>query len=417
MVTSNAPRWPADSTTPFILHLAQDLDRYGWDVELLAPHAAGAKQHEVLDGIVIRRFRYLRPTRYQRLAYGGGALFNARASIGTAAQIPLFVGAQIAAVARQLRSNEYDVVQSHWVVPQGLTTSLVAHRYGVPHLATIHGSDVLGLHWADRLKKRALESADAVSVNSEATQSAVEAIAPGQPNVVRIPMGISLPSVDERQVETINTTHRDGTGPLLVFVGRLVGWKGVSDLLQAVQELAQTYPKVRCLVAGSGPQSDALQAEAAQRGLEERVRFLGWVQPAEVPALYAAADVIVCPSRVETDGTTEGQGLAILEGMASGKPVVATRVGGIPDSIRDGIDGLLVPERDPSAIAHAVSRLLSDPDVARELGASAAQRAQTLFSRDTSARRFDELLSTLINPDESARSDRQEAPRKRPTIR
>lgn len=398
MLTSNAPRWAGDATTPFVLHLAADLTERGWSVDLLAPHAAGARREEHLDGLRIVRFRYNVTARAQTLAYGGGALINAQASVLAAAQIPLFVGAELLALRRELRRGGYDALQSHWVVPQGAAASAVAPRLGVPHLATVHGSDVLGLGSRPlaAVKRWALLRADAVSVNSGATEQAVRGLAPGA-RVHRIPMGITLPpEPDPEAREDRRAEWRRGDGPLIAYVGRLVGWKGVSDLLAALALLRTRLPDATCVVAGAGQEADRLRREAAERGIADAVRFVGWVDPGDVPTVFDAADVIVCPSRREANGTTEGQGLAVLEGLASGVPVVATRVGGIPDSVRDGQDGLLVPDHDPAALAGAIERLHADKALATTLGASGRERARD-FSRDASAAKFDALLRELVS--------------------
>lgn len=412
MLTSNAPRWPGDSTTPFVLNLAADLQELGWRVDVLAPHAAGAKREEVLGGLRITRFRYNIPARAQTLAYGGGALINARASRWAAAQIPLFVGGEWAALHRSLRAGRYDALQSHWVLPQGAVASWAAPRAGVPHLATIHGSDVLGLdsRLMSAFKRRALTAANAVSVNSSATERAVRKLAPTQAAVHRIPMGITIPAqVSEEERAGKRSQWRRGNGPLIAYVGRLVGWKGVDDLVAAIDLLQQQLPDVTCVIAGTGQEKARLREDVAARSLRESVRFLGWVHPSDVPGVFAAADVIVCPSRLEADGTTEGQGLAVLEGMASGVPVVATRVGGIPDSLRDGTDGLLVPDQSPQELADAITRLHQDPAWGARLGASAQARARE-FSRPASAAHFDAVLRDLVSRRAIAQSNRPAGP-------
>jgi len=400
LLTSNFPRWSGDDVTPFILHLAQDLQALDWRVDVLAPHAGGAARHEVLDGVPVRRFRYMLPDDRQRVAYGGGALMNVRRSRLVAAQVPLLVAAQFHAARRLLATEHFDVVQSHWVLPQGAVGSLVARPAGVPHLVTVHGSDVLGLSSTllTGVKRRALLGAQAVTANSSATEHAVRRLVGDQRPVYRVPMGITvgaLPSAD--LVARHRAASRRGEGPLLVFVGRLVDWKGVDQLIDAVALLAKTLPDVTCAIAGTGPERASLQHLAEQRGVADRLHWLGWLEGVDVRALQAAADVIVVPSVVQADGTTEGQGLTLLEGMASGTPVVGSAVGGIPDSLTDNEHGLLVQPGRPDAIATAVRRLTADPALTARLTAAARHRATEEFSRARSARRFDDVLQQLTS--------------------
>lgn len=180
LLTSNFPRWAGDATTPFVLHLAQDLREFGWQVDVLAPHAPGSALEETLDGVAVRRFRYLWPASLQSLCYRGGALVNLRRSRSRFLQVPPFVLAEWAAALRRLATGRYGLLHSHWIVPQGFTGVLAARPLGVPHVATVHGGDVFALNGRllSGFKRFALRGADAVTVNSSATLDAVERIAP-----------------------------------------------------------------------------------------------------------------------------------------------------------------------------------------------------------------------------------------------
>jgi glycosyltransferase involved in cell wall biosynthesis len=153
--------------------------------------------------------------------------------------------------------------------------------------------------------------------------------------------------------------------PAVVYVGRLHRQKGLDTLLRAVARL----PGVQAVLVGDGPQRGALQRLAAGLGVAGRLHVTGFVPHSEVAGMLAAADVVVLPSRYEELGTS------LLEAMAAGRPVVASRVGGIPEVVRDGADGLLVPARDEAALASAISRLLRDAPLAESLARSARARA------------------------------------------
>jgi len=392
-LTSNFPRWAGDSTTPFVLHLAQDLQELGWRVDVLAPHAPGTADREILDGVQVERFRYLWPARLETVCYQGGALVNLRRNRGNLAKLPALVMAEWAATLRRLAARRYHALHSHWILPQGFTGALAALPLGVPHVLSTHGSDVFALRgrWLTRCKRFALRHADAVTVNSSVTAREVTAIAGPLPALQRIPLGVSVAPVarDDPRVQRLREHHRRGDGPLLVFVGRVVEEKGVADLLHAVRALLPELPQITALVVGEGQDRPALQQLSEQLGLAERVSFSGWVAPDQVGAYLAAGDVFVGPSR------QEGQGLSFIEAMVAGTPVVATRVGGIVDSVSDGETGLLVAERSPGAIADAVRRLVADRALAARLSRQGYALASTTFSRPASAAAFDRLFRQL----------------------
>lgn len=398
-LTSNFPRWTGDSTTPFVLHLARDLQELGWRVDVLAPHAPGTATREILDGVQVERFRYLWPARLETVCYRGGALINLRRHPSNALKLPALVLAEWAASLRRLAGRRYDLLHSHWILPQGFTGALAAWPLGVPHVLSVHGGDVFALRgrWLTHCKRFALHRADAVTVNSSVTGQAVQAIAGMRPQLQRIPMGVTVAPVarDDPRVQRLRQQHRRGDGPLLVFVGRLVEEKGVADLLHALGVLLPELPEASALVVGEGQDRPALEALARQLGVAQRVVFSGWVAPEEVGCYLAAGDVFVGPSRRGRDGWVEAQGLSFIEAMIAGTPVVATRVGGIIDSVRDGETGLLVPERSPGAIAAAVRRLVADPALVARLRRQGYALATTAFSRPASAAAFDRLFEQL----------------------
>ncbi len=144
----------------------------------------------------------------------------------------------------------------------------------------------------------------------------------------------------------------------------------------------------RVLVAGDGPERAALEARARRLRVAGAVEFLGY--RADVEAVYAALDVMVLPSR------HEGFGVAFLEAMAMGVPVVGTRVVGSVDAVEDGITGLLVPPADPAALAAAIRRLFDDPPLRRRLVEEAARRVRIDHSREGMVHRVEALYASLL---------------------
>ena len=159
---------------------------------------------------------------------------------------------------------------------------------------------------------------------------------------------------------------------LLISVGRLDKLKGHSTLIEAFTVLAERRANVRLALIGEGAERAALAAQVAASRLDERVRFVGGV--ADVVPYLRAADLFVLASN------TEGMPGAVLEAMAVALPVVATAVGGTPEVVVHGETGILVPPRDPAALAAAIDRILDHPDEARRMGARARLRVAERFS-------------------------------------
>jgi glycosyltransferase involved in cell wall biosynthesis len=174
----------------------------------------------------------------------------------------------------------------------------------------------------------------------------------------------------------------DPKGPV-VTVARLSPEKDIDTLLRAASLLAPQDPAFRLAIAGDGVCLPALKRTAADLGLGERAHFLGQVR--DIPALLATASLFVLPS------LSEGVSLTLLEAMACGLPVVATRVGGNPEVVAEAETGLLVPARDPTALAEAILRLRRDPDGCRRLGLAGRRRVESLFDIRHMVARYEAL--------------------------
>lgn len=178
--------------------------------------------------------------------------------------------------------------------------------------------------------------------------------------------------------------------PVVGMVGRISEQKGQGDFIRAAQLLRREFPDALFLVVGSADEAAQLarmQALVADLGLGSAVRFTGHVS--DIPAIYAALDVLAAPSR------WEGFGLMLVEAMAAGTPIVATRVGAIPEVVVEGETALLVPPADPAAIAEAVGALLRDPARRQAMGRRGVGRARE-FSWHSAGRRLDALYAQLL---------------------
>jgi glycosyltransferase involved in cell wall biosynthesis len=177
--------------------------------------------------------------------------------------------------------------------------------------------------------------------------------------------------------------------PLVGSVGRFRPQKGYADLLVAMKQVKENAPTARLLLVGDAELQADLEAKAMSLGLDEVVTFAG--VRTDVPEILTALDVFVLAS------LWEGMPNAILEAMAAGLPVVATAVGGTPEVVVDGVTGLLVPPRDPTALAQAITRLLDDPDLRQRMGRAGRERVLQHFSVEQMVKRTQTLYEQLLD--------------------
>jgi glycosyltransferase involved in cell wall biosynthesis len=223
--------------------------------------------------------------------------------------------------------------------------------------------------WTDDAAERWAERrADALVTLSKRSADTLRAAGVADDRLHVIPSGGGLDALDgEDAADAAVSDPLPAAGrPRVLFVGRLVTRK---DPLAAVDAVARATVEASLVVVGDGPLAPAVHRQAGRRGILRRVHVTGLVPPSVVRAHLAHADLVVVPSVSEVLGTV------VIEAMAAGVPVVATTVGGLPEVVVDGETGVLVPPRDPRALATAVDRLLGDPVARRWMGAAAAERA------------------------------------------
>ena len=166
---------------------------------------------------------------------------------------------------------------------------------------------------------------------------------------------------------------------VLLQACRLIAKKGIFTTLRALREIVAAWPDARLVLAGDGPQTDAIRTLAAELELTGHVELAGWCSQERLLSLYREAHVFLHPSEVTATGDQEGIPNALLEAMATGLPAVATWHGGIPEAVTDGVDGLLVPEKSPSLLADAVLKLTRDPGLLEKLSVQAAENVKEKF--------------------------------------
>jgi len=371
--------------------------RHGIDVTVVAPHAAGAASQEILNGVRVRRFRYAMPATLERLAYGSGVPDNLRSSWLARLQVPSFLLSMLYVLAEEARRCE--ILHVHW--PEAAFAGAVVKRLlGLPMVVTVHSISLSAVRRV--VHRAALGAADCVLYPGRYTERFARK--GGLANRGKIlPLGVDVSRF--AQAKNRNTWRRKygiaQEAPVVLGLGRLIKLKGFSFLIEGFAAVHEALPEARLLVAGDGPEANALQRRTRELGLEGVVHFPGAVASADVPDLLAEADLFVTPSAFDEEGRTEALGLVTIEAMAAGLACVGTRVGGIPEVIVDGETGVLVPPADPGALALAVLRLLRDSDERTRMGRAGQERAERLFRLETYVDRVVDVYKDLL---ESRRS-------------
>jgi glycosyltransferase involved in cell wall biosynthesis len=390
---SSFPRYAGDGAAVFLLNLAHALVDTGCHIHVIAPDDRAVDPGWTPNGLSLHRFRYA-PRSLEKLAYGSGILPNLRQHPLRWLLVPGFVVAMAWQLIRVARATEAPIIHAHWIIPGGWLAVLMKPVLRSRVIVSAHGSDIYSLRsglWR-LLRNWTLDRADAWTANTMATRDAA-----GSPHAhwgTVIPMGVPVRHFDCGDRLREQRWH-DHEPSVILFVGRLIDWKGVDVLIQAFARLDSKH-RSELWIAGDGPQRAALEKLARRLGIAERVRFLGQQRYDDLPALYSSANIFVAPSRDIPGAGREGQGTVILEAMASGCCVIGAAAGGIPEVIEHDRTGILVPPNDPATLAQAILMLLNDPDTRNRLVQAAHAHVLRKYDWSEIAPAFEGLYKRLI---------------------
>ncbi|MBI3173109.1 MAG: glycosyltransferase family 4 protein [Chloroflexi bacterium] len=345
---------------------------FGHEVAVLTAHFGDLPHQEAKDGVTVHRIPALR-----RKQDRSGALEQlAFIASGTLYSLGL---------ARRFKP---DVTLAFFGMPSGAIAWVLKFLYRIPYVVSLRGGDVPGFRPYDFKVFHKLigpflhviwHAASGVIANSHGLGALARAF-DSSIEIPIIPNGVEGSRFDASQ--------RDWSAPRLLSAGRVVYQKGLDLGLRALAQLKDL--DWRWTIAGDGPQMEPLQSLAQELGIAERVTFLGWQSQEALAHGYHHANVFLFPSR------HEGMPNAVLEAMASGLPVVATRIAGSEELVVDGETGILVTPEDVNALRDGLRLLITDSRKREQMGQASRQRVEREYSWESVARQYSEYLEKII---------------------
>ncbi len=448
VIGSVYPRFPKDAEVPWLRTSIAHLKKAGVEIQVLAPSYKGLKSHDI-DGTHVNRFRYA-PANWEILTHEEGAPSKMASKPWLQLlAIPYIINGFIQCL-RICRKWKPDVIHAHWPFPHAYIALGAAKLFKIPLVLNFHGAELLLIRkkkWVKPLLKFAIGQAQAIFANSSFTASKIKAIR--NVNVEWSPYGTTLEKKNESNNSVILNEVKDPVtvsphavnGKFkILFVGRHIERKGICYLIEAAKYLPKDKFEIRIVGVGDLTEQLKKQAEAVGstklevgsnatplqnvtpdsfRGQHEQsvilnkvkdpvnsnevegspasIIFTGKLSPEDLANEYRTANVFVLPAIVDSKGDTEGLGVVLIEAMELGLPIVASNVGGIPDVVIDGESGILVPEKDPVALADAFKRLASDSSLVEKLLADARKRIDECFTWDGIIERQVEVYKRVVS--------------------
>jgi len=435
VIGSVYPRFQEDAEVPWLRTSIAHLKKAGVEIQVLAPAYKGLKSHDI-DGTHVNRFRYA-PASWEILTHEEGAPSKMASKPWLQLlAIPYIINGFFQCI-RICRKWRPDVIHAHWPFPHAYIALGAAKLYKIPLVLNFHGAELLLIRkkkWVKPLLKFAIGQAQAIFANSSFTAGKIKALR--NVDVEWSPYGTTLegaslplaPAADAASA----TPSSGGTPPKgghahisaealsgqrpqrpephainnkfkILFVGRHIERKGICYLIEAAKYLPRDKFEIR--IVGVGDLTEQLKQQAAllderretkdERTQSASIIFTGKLSPEDLANEYKTANVFTLPAIVDHKGDTEGLGVVLIEAMELGLPIVASNVGGIPDVVVDGESGILVPEKDPAALADAFKRLEADPTLIQKLLAGARNRIDKCFTWDGIIERQVEVYKRL----------------------
>jgi glycosyltransferase involved in cell wall biosynthesis len=401
ILTSSFPRYEGDPVSPFLFELCKHLVKIGHEVHVVAPHYPGAQKFEKMKEINVHRFVYFRPKKLQILAYGNRMPYNIAEFKLAKLLIPFYMISLLKETLTVIKEFKIDVFTAYWAIPQGIVGVLAKKITRKPLITRIFPVELAlassKYKFCRPLLRAVIAESDGVVPVSNYTFKRLMELNCNPKKVEVIPEGVDLKKLEckRRESQLLERYDIEKGQKVVLSVGRLVQRKGFEYLIRAMPYLHSIFPSIKLLIVGSGPRERYLKSLKRKMRLEDMVVLTGEIPEKELIALYSRADVFVLPSTVDSKGDTEGLGVVLLEAMAFRKPVVATKVGGIPEVVINRKTGLLVEHKDSMSLAKAIQEVLTNKRLSASLKKNGRTWVKETFDYPIIAQRFHRLINSF----------------------
>ncbi len=377
-VTTAYQRYKDDVITPWLVKLIAKLQRHGIDTSVFAPSYKGLG-NQIINGVRIYRFRYFL-RRYERLTHEETAVDRIKRGPLYLILTVFYLVFGTMSIIRLVKDRRYDIIHVHWPFPHIIFGVFAKSTCRARLYSTFYGVEI---RW---LKKKFpflikpfsifINKSDKITAISTHTAKELDSIVAQKIEIV--PFSAAF----EEKKGTVTDARE------IIFVGRLVERKGVKYLIEAMARISDEIPH-RLVIIGDGPEREALQRITKNLNLEGKITFVGRVSDGDLYRYYETCSFLVLPAVYDKKGDIEGLGVVLIEAMSYMKPVIASDAGGITDVVENGVNGLLVPPGDTSALASAIKTLATDDSLRKKMGLKAKAIIDEKFN-------WNKIVSRLI---------------------
>ena len=410
ILTHTFPRFEKDVAAPFMDGVATGMVENKNEVIVLTPFSSKFSKFLKSKKYKLVLYKYAPFKSWHKLGYSETLTDDKTLKFTNLLLSPFMFTFGILALYKLVKKEKIDIINAHWILPNGFIACVVSRLTGVPVVSTLPGSDV---YMADRnnlyryMAKFASETSKAISSNSPQLLVDLAKICEKLGTKKGLIQKKSYPimyGVDPKKfyptTKNITSIRKKlkilGDNIIISSVGRLVSKKGYKYLVEAAPKIIKENKKVIFAIFGEGDQRKELEKRVLELGLEDNFRFPGWVKYDEILYYQNLGDIFILPSIRDEEGNLDDQSVSVVEAMACAKPIITTDFPGYRIVMRNGRNGYLVPEKNAQKMSQAIIKLIGSPKLRDDMGKTSRELVLNHFSWDSIGKEYTFLFEKLL---------------------
>lgn len=374
VLTHTFPRNKGDVAAAFMKGFADGLTEVGNEVVVITPFDQKFSRRG--DPFLIVTYKYIWPESCHVIGYSRAMEADISLRKSSYFLVPFLTLFGTLTLLRVIKKEKVDLINVHWILPNGLMALIASKITGVPYVITLPGTDA---YLAYRFKLfgfiAKIIAKNSVGITSNSSWHLNRIMKLGVKNIptdiISYPTDVSQFKPSKKGLSNVRKRHGLKQGNLVILaVGRLVYKKGFDYLIKAMPEVVKQFPEAKLIIGGEGDLMKEWKKLAIKLGVEKSILFVGSIERNEIIYYYNLADIMVAPSIIDKKGNVDGGPVVSFESMACAKPQIVTNVLGVADVIKDGVNGFIVRQKDSKAISNALVDLLLSKNLRKRMGKS-----------------------------------------------
>ena len=401
VLTHTFPRNKKDVAAAFMKGFSDGLVQAGNKVIVVTPFDRAFRRSG--DPFEIVTYKYIWPESLHLAGYSRAMEADVSLRKSSYFLVPFLVLFGTLALLRTIKKEKIDIINVHWILPNGLMAAIASKITNVPFVVTLPGTDA---YLAYRYKlfglvaKWIAQSSNGITSNSSWHLNRILklGVKDKQTDVISYPTDVfAFKPAKTGYAELRKKIGLESQNLVVLAVGRLVYKKGFNYLIKAISELTQKYPHLRLVIGGEGDLRDEWEKLSVRLGVDDKVFFVGTIGRDEIVHFYNLADIMVAPSVVDRLGNVDGGPVVSFESMACGKPQVATSVLGVADIIENNVNGFVVPQKDSEALANALEKLIKSKRLREKMGEANRRLIKSELNTKSIGEKYTKFFKQIVS--------------------